>query len=147
MAAAGRDHEGALGELLAAHVGEVLGVGVELGEQLLDAGDDRLGRQLAGQDADGLGEAADAVDGDALDDGGLAGAGGGNHQFGDAALGGGHRHRQGALDRPDAAVEGQFADDGEVAQLLGQQLAGGDEQAQCDGQVEAASVFTEVGRG
>ena len=59
---------------------------------------------------------------------------------------GGHRHRQGALDRPDAAVQGQLADDGEVAQLFGQQLAGGDQQAQRDRQIEAAGVFAEVGR-
>ena len=47
MTAAGRDDESALGELLTAHVGEVHVVGVELGEQVVDAGDDRLGGQLA----------------------------------------------------------------------------------------------------
>ena len=62
MAAGRRDHQRPLGELLAAHVGEIDVVGVELGEQLLDAGDHRLGRQLAGQDADRLGQGADAED-------------------------------------------------------------------------------------
>ena len=55
--------EGALGELLAAHVGEVHVVGVELREQFLDVGDHRLGGQLAGEDADRLGQTVDAVDG------------------------------------------------------------------------------------
>ena len=57
-------------------VGEVLGAGVELGEQLLDAGNRPLGRQPAGRCADGLDEAVDPADGDGLEDGGLAGADG-----------------------------------------------------------------------
>jgi hypothetical protein len=64
-----------------------------------------------------------------------------------AALGGGHGRGQGALDRADAAVEGQLAHGGEVLELLGQELAGGDEQAQGDGQVEAAGALGQVGRG
>ena len=57
--AAGRDHEGVLGEILAARVGEVLGAGVELGAQLLDAGDRRLGRPAAPRRTDGLDDAVD----------------------------------------------------------------------------------------
>jgi hypothetical protein len=52
VAAAGRDHQGALGELLAAHVAEVQLVAVQPGEQLVDAGADRLGGQLAREEAD-----------------------------------------------------------------------------------------------
>jgi hypothetical protein len=37
--------------------------------------------------------------------------------------------------------------DGPVAQLLRQQLAGGDQQPQGDGQIEATRVFPEVRRG
>ena len=48
---------------------------------------------------------------------------------------------------PDAAVEGQFAHGGEIAQLLGQQLSRGDEQSQGDRQIESAGIFAEVGRG
>ena len=62
-------------------------------------------------------------------------------------LGRRHGHRQGALDRPDAAVQGQLADRGEVAQLLGQQLAGGHQHAQGDRQIEAAGVLAQIGGG
>ena len=62
-------------------------------------------------------------------------------------LGRGHRHRQRPLDRPHAAVEGQFAHDGEAVQLIGQQLAGRDQHAQRDRQIEAAGVLAQIGRG
>src|SRR5437763_1058151 len=62
-------------------------------------------------------------------------------------VGGGHGHRQGALHRADAAIKRQLANGGEVAKLLGKQLPGGHEQAEGDGQIEAARVFAEVGRG
>jgi hypothetical protein len=48
------------------------------------------------------------------------------------------------VDRPDAAIEGQFADDGAVAELLGSELPGGDEEGQGDGQVEAAGILAQV---
>lgn len=146
MAAAGRDDEGTLGEFLAANVGEIHVVGVKLGEQLVDARDDRLGRKLAGQDADRVGERADAVDGDRLDHGGLAGVARRQHQLRDAGLRRRHRHRQGALDRPNAAVEGQLAHRGEVFQLIGQQLSRCYQQRQRDRQVETAGVLAEIGR-
>ncbi len=60
--------------------------------------------------------------------------------------GGGHGNRQSALDGPHAAVEGQFADGGEILELLGQELPGGDEQAERDGQIESAGVFGQISR-
>ena len=57
-------------------------------------------------------KSADAVDIDALDHGGLAGIRGWDQHPGDAAALGLHRHRQRGLDRPNAAIQGQFADGG-----------------------------------
>ena len=147
MSAGGGDHQGPLGELLAADVGKIDIVGVQFAEKFFDVRGGRLAFELSRQDADGLGQAADAVNGDLLDHGGFAGIGCGHQHARNFALGCGHGHGQGALDRTDAAVQGQFADGGEIADLFGQHLSGGHEQAQGDGQIEAAGTFGQVGRG
>lgn len=54
--ASGSYDQGALGELLSAHVREIDIVVVEPGEQLVDLRGDGLSRQLAGENADRLGE-------------------------------------------------------------------------------------------
>src|SRR6266545_3876336 len=146
VASAGGDDERTFREFLTADIAKVDFIGIEASEQLVDTRGDRLGGELAREDADRLSEAADGVDSDILDDSRLAGVGGGHKEFRDLAFGGGHRDRQGALDGADAAVEGQFADRGEIAQLFGQELAGRDEQAQRDRQVEPTRVFSEVCR-
>ena len=149
VAAGGRDHQRSLGELLAAHVGEIHVVAVEAIERSSprrpttgSAG------KPAGQHADRLGEGADAIDVRRPRRRRPRGrsAAGTSMRLTPAGRGG-HRHRQRALDRPDAAVEGQLADGGAVLQLFRQELPSGDQHAQRDRQVEAAGVFTEVGGG
>ena len=62
-------------------------------------------------------------------------------------LGGGHRGGESPLDGPDGAVESELADDGEVLDLLRRELAGGDEHADGDRQIEVAGLLAKIGRG
>ena len=59
-------------------------------------------------------------------------------------VGGGHGQREGALDRPNIAVQGQLADGRELLEMLGKQLARGDQQPQRDGQIEAARILAQI---
>ena len=103
--------------------------------------------ELAGEESDGLGEAGDGEDVEPLDDGGLGGVGGGDEQA-VAALGDGlERHGEDALEGPGLAGECELADDGEGAGPVEGDLPAAQEQPQGDGQVEAAGVLLEVGRG
>ena len=145
MAAAGRDDERTLGTLLAANVGEIDVVVVDLAVDLVYPGSRRLQRQGAVEHPDRVGQGVNGVNGYFLDDGGFAGIGGGDHQTRDGALRGGHRHRQRALHRTHTAVECQFADESKIAQLLRQDLPRGDEQTKRNGEVETARCFGKVG--
>jgi len=146
MAARRGDNDGPLREFLAAHVAEVNVIVVEMPRNLVHAGGHRLGGKVAGEDADRFRQAVDAKDTHLFDDRSFASIGAGYEQARQAAFGRGHRHRQRSLDGTDTAVERQFADHCAVAQLFGQQLAGGDEHAERDGQIEAAGVLAQVGR-
>jgi hypothetical protein len=117
----------------------------QLLEDLGDVDGRRLQLELAGEEAHRLGQAADGIDRDPLDDGGLGGVGRGDEQPGAALGGGGQGHGQRALDRAGLAVEGQLADDGEVAGAVQRHLPAADEHAQGDRQVEAAGVLAQVG--
>ena len=88
------------------------------------------------------------IDRHRLDDGGLAGVGGRHEQLA------GCRASAAAIAIDRAPLIGRTLPsrassptDGEVLQLLGQQLPGGDQQAQGDRQIEAAGVLAQIGRG
>jgi hypothetical protein len=68
-------------------------------------------------------------------------------ELGDAALRRRHRHGQGTLDGPNTPVQGELTHGRKIAQLFGQELAGGNEQTQGDGQIKTTGIFLEIGRG
>ena len=144
-ATGGNDHR-PLRELLPADVGEVHVVAVEFGLDLLGRRGDGIDFDGPGDDAHGLGEARDRVRFDFLNDGRFSRVLPRYEQFLDAQAFRRHRDRQGPADRPDGAVEGQFADGGVLRELLGQELPRGDEDTQGNGQVKGPALFADVGR-
>ena len=145
---AGGDGDGSLGELLAAHVGEVDVIGPEFGELVLQLR--RRGRQaeLAGEEADGLGERVDGDHLDVLDHRGLRRRGGGHDEpFEPRLLRRRDGDRQGAASRTRRAVEGQFADHGVFVKTLVQDLPAGRQHAEANRQVERRGLLGQLGRG
>src|SRR5205814_2316588 len=72
---------------------------------------------------------------------------GGDEEAVAVLVGGLQGHGQDALDGTGLAGESQLADDGERAGAVEGDLTAAQEQSQGDGQVEAARVLLEIGRG
>ncbi len=143
---AGRGHlEGALGVLLPAYLGEIVGALAVVGEKIGDR--HRAGGEgaLAVEKGDHLAEIAHAVDRHPLDDAPFLDVFGGQDQALGRPAAGGHRHRQHPAHRLDASVEGELAHHHEAPRRLGPDQAGGAEQADGHGQVEGGAVFFNVG--
>lgn len=148
VVAAGRgDHHRPLGELLAADVGEVHVVPVEVGVGLFGPVGDRVELDAARDQPDGVGQGVDGEHLDLLNDRRLAGVLAGDEEPLEAPPAGPDGHRQDAPDRPDGPVQGQLADGGAIREVVRLDLPGGDEQAEGDRQVEGPGVLAEVGRG
>ncbi len=83
--------------------------------------------------------------GQAVDQGGLGGALARQHEAA-AVAGGGEAHGQCAAYRPQLARERKFAGEFVAVEAIGLDLPRGDQDAQCDGQVEAAGFLGQVRR-
>ena len=145
--AGGGDLQGALGVLLAAHLGKVFlrrAAGREQG-----GGIDRaeVDGTLAGEEIDHLAEATGAVNRQAIDQRPFTGVLLRHDEAVDLPGAGGDGDRQYAAHRLDPAVEGELAHEQVAFAWQGIDDAGGEEQADRHGEVEGGAVFADIGRG
>ncbi|MCY1287933.1 hypothetical protein D9M70_369490 [compost metagenome] len=143
MAAGGSHQQGAFGGHLALDIGEV-GVGRAIFHQALGlvGGKRRMAGEVRGQ----LQQVPGCQDLEAAGEAGFLGVLPGHHQ-GAAGGAGGQCGGQYALHGAQGAGERQFAQALHLFQGVGRQLAAGGEHAKGDGEIEAATVFRQVGRG
>ena len=130
------DLDGAAQRVLALDLGKVAGALV-LGALEGDGLFVRVGGDVAfaGEEAHGFVERAHGVHGDAFDEGSLGRGVGGDDQAAAAERAGELGHGEGAAHGAGAAGEAEFAGDEVVVDRSGLDLAGGDEDADRDGQV------------
>lgn len=148
MSAGRSDGNGALGHLLAAHVGKIFFVAAKFFEEFADARGGWFDVELLDQKRSGLSDAVDGDHVDPLDDRCFGGVGARDDQAAKLLVGcGGHRHREGAFHGAHRAIEGQLADDGVVGEEVGGDLTASSEEAKRDGEVERRGLFGELGRG
>ena len=145
MAARGRDLEGALGEGLPAHVGEVDLV-LDGARRLFQSRDDgRL--ELALQDGHGLAEGRGGEGTHVVDVRRLERVGGGDEQGLDAVSATGERGGEHPAHRPELAIERELADHRDALERRPGNGADGGEQSEGDGQIEGGALLADVGGG
>src|ERR1700733_1633111 len=141
--------EGALGGMLAAHVGEIQRVMLQLTEHLF--GFDMEGRDVNAAIACGVEQLAHfvqrfyRVDVHAFDYGGFAGVGFGHNQIFDAVFAGSNSYGEHSGDGAQGSVEAQLANQDELAEVAQLQGSVSAEDADGHGEIEAGAFLLDVG--
>ena len=143
---AGSDFEGALGVILAAHVRKVNPVVGVAAKHLIHVQFVGPLACVAGQNGQGLAQRTDAIDERSIGNGGLAGVLRRHDHAVEALLVQGCGHRQHPVDRADAAVEREFAQERELGETHGLDLPRGRQDADGDGQVKSRAFLFAIGR-
>lgn len=147
VASSGGDGEGALHMGLPFDVAQIGRVGSAMRDRL---GDIRFAGFDGAFTGDEVGCLFEGIDGVGLDSGDYAcffGVRAGHEYSFEADVARGERHRESADDGSNCAVEGQFADNAIVGQLLPVDLFARGEQAERNGDIERAAFFAKVGGG
>ena len=146
MAAGRGDLQGALGVVLALHLGEIERILGRRVEDPVAVHADRLDFDLAVQEGDDFDQIVKGVDLDVLDDRRLAAVQLGDDDPVQAVCPGGQGDRDRAFDRPQGTVQGELAEDRVPSQTRGTNRRDGAQDADRDRQVKTRSFFFDVRR-